>query len=342
MDIARSKITTRTERKYRALLECAKKNRSPSIPTRLWVAAQQHLPDTVGAVLPEVAKAIRTKGLSWDHIFEVWRILDRETDALADRALGGDLDFPRWTQLIDREARFAGSTTAAVSWKWIADSEAFIKLIETLAPRIRRPRTDRKIALLGICLLCWRTAPLTTRGRRYCPTHKPAPSNDAYKRARELLKWCPPNEDSQDSQGVYLIRKFNELKRAFPTSIFDSSYYLSIEILHEIYEGKRRDCRNLPSFRIDLTRAWEIFPHTMRYLDDLRPRINPLDAASVVKGLDPPGKVQRILHAVVHSAYIRDQRLLLGMLETAEAWLHTAQYRSQFHGGARMRNAGFS
>jgi hypothetical protein len=314
------------------LLQQFLRQKGKTSAVRLWRAAEEIFPAWFGATMDRARSGARE--VTRAHIDLLVRILIREGDVVAAHLLGDDIKFLHAEYLIHQYAKVENLPVETLYFDWGAASNAFHDVAQKLK-MLPLESVDDRSQILSTCHLCWRTAPLSSNGKYYCLRHKPRHNNSAYKEARKLRIWRSPTQDPETA-ATFLYERLRELRRWAPSGM--APLDKSDELLHRLRCGEQSVVESFPQNSIQLAAFWPTFSSTQRFLKEAkRNRLDFDDPADIVVTLDPLGRSQRKLHRLVHAAMIRDQRLLIEMLQLAETWLSAVEVRRQNHGGKRHR-----
>ena len=303
---------------------------------RLWRAAQQVFSEACRGVMDSVAKKFSSRARKWALINEVIGVFARECDLYYDRSIGGITRVRRAKGLIKEAAEKNNDQLTADELfdEYATAGMALTEVMYTLRSAKsswRKPTPSRH--LIDSCDVCWCTGIRTAQAKFYCRYHAPRPNNHDYKSAAALILWRP-KDDSSDVAATYFWQVVRRLQRDVPSGLTGKDN--ADHVLRQLRSGKRQRPNAFQCRPVDFARLWPAFPFTRMYLVRHGARRIDFDSAtSIVAALDPLGHRYRKLHSDFHAACARDQRILVEMMQMAEAWLETWAFRRQHQGPAR-------
>lgn len=304
---------------------------------RLWQAAEHAFPEWFQDAMAMVRKEMPRRRVTAEHIDLLDRLLSREGDFFAAKMLGDTQSkFPRAKGMIDYFAELEDQSSDDLQSKWNAAANAFHDLAHATGVLPYYRFSARPKLLLNRCELCWRTAPRGANGTYYCSPHLPRPNNSSYKSLLLLSRWRSPTQDP-DSATYFIYQRKREVGADAPSGLESDDNDNTAEFLDRIYLGEYAPIENFKDLPRDLSWYWPRLSHSERFLRRGKKVRNFEDAADVLSALDPIGSAHPELHQHVHAAMLRDQRLLIEMMQWCEAWLSAAAMRRKFIGGTREK-----
>lgn len=202
-------------------------------------------------------------------------------------------------------------------------------------PENAAPSKSSACLVVSSCEYCWRTGFRGYKNRFYCQFHRPGPRNTAYKSAKQLLFWNPPDQlDEGRRPFLALMRRKARGKINSGLAGWDEVR----SVIMELCTGDPDSLDRIEEHTVDLDLAWGSLEYLRAFIRAKQKQPHMDCPRSLVSALDPIGSAHRTIHKAFHEACVRDQRLLLDMMQTAEAWIEADAVRRSYQGGGRNPN----
>ena len=183
------------------------------------------------------------------------------------------------------------------------------------------------------CAVCWRTGHLAGHGMYFCSEHS---SVKKRQQAYSLNHWRSADQLAEDRSSYERVH-FRALNRLMPSGLAVGA--VQDTAIRRLQLGQVAALESLEAYTIDVGELVKNLPETTEFLRDTT-RLKPIDlsnARDVLTALDPLAGRNRGLQELLHTAVLKDQRILHERLLYAEAWLRTAREKSMNPRGRPIR-----